>query len=72
MIKSYCSLKRATLYGKVFLTRFELLKSNLWSKTRLSSINSDWYVFPIKYGYCGSNAAGVDDVMSVVTPTKYA
>ena len=36
-----------TLYGKVFLNKFELLKSNDWLRFE-SDINFDWYLFPMK------------------------
>ena len=55
------------LYGKVFLTRSELLKSNVWSK--VSADTWDLYVSPIKYGNFGSN---LPVVALVDTPTKYA
>ena len=38
-----------TLYGNVFLNKFELLKSNDCSKSELE-INFDLYLLPIKYG----------------------
>ena len=49
-IKSLFANFSATLYGKVFLKRDELLKSNDCVNNKLSSINGDRYVLPMKYG----------------------
>ena len=42
------------LYGKVFLSNSELLKSNDWLSIEFSNNVLDLYEFPIKYGNFGS------------------
>ena len=62
-MKSLSEPASPTAYGNVFLTKSELLKSNVWSKT--CSTNFDLYEFPIK---CGNTEVCV----FVLIPTKYA
>ena len=69
IIKSLSPNSSSTRYGNVFLSKFELLKSKLWSKILLSFITGDLYDFPIKYGYLPSNFPVADDIP---TEAKYA
>ena len=63
-MKSFPEFSWAILYGKVFLTKFELLKSKDWSKS--STTGFDLNVLPIKYGNTGSSFPLGD---AVATPT---
>ena len=53
-MKSLSAYGSSTLYGNVFLTKSELLKSKDWSiSKKLSLVGFDLYLSPIKYGNIG-------------------
>ena len=63
IIKSLSPNFSSTLWGYVFLNKLELLKSKSWFIDKLSSINGDLKLLPIKYGY-------FDSIWFVVDPNS--